>query len=121
VAPSVVKRAVANKIRDLAKISPSNREIEASAPRKPSVERWQKFRGQTWCVLEIPREDELPDIFNRTEMPNPGGGPTTPTTHANPADPNSALTGGFGLINYGSIGSSAYPPRQGTLEMRFQF
>jgi len=61
------------------------------------------------------------NIFNRTEMPNPGGGPTTPTTHAIPADPNSALTGGFGFINYGSIGSSAYPPRQGTLEMRFQF
>jgi hypothetical protein len=61
------------------------------------------------------------NIFNRTEMPNPGGGPTTPTTHANPADPNSPLTGGFGFINYGSIGSSAYPPRQGTLEMWFQF
>jgi hypothetical protein len=61
------------------------------------------------------------NIFNRTEMPNPGGGPTTATTHVNPADTTSPLTGGFGFINSGSIGSSAYPPRQGTLEMRFQF
>jgi hypothetical protein len=57
------------------------------------------------------------NIFNRTYLPNPGGGPTTPTAHGG----NGLLSNGFGFINYGTIASSAYPPRQGTLEMRFQF
>jgi hypothetical protein len=61
------------------------------------------------------------NIFNRTQLQNPASTTiTAPTTHVNPADPNSPLTGGFGFINY--VGGSTFqPPRQGTLEMRFQF
>jgi Carboxypeptidase regulatory-like domain/TonB dependent receptor len=56
------------------------------------------------------------NIFNRTEMQNPTGTNklAATTTGAN------GLTGGFGFINY--VGGSTFqPPRQGTLEMRFQF
>jgi hypothetical protein len=81
-----------------------------------SLGRVFKFReGETPILLTL--RMNFQNIFNRTEMPNPGGGPTTPTTSGT----NGFLTGGFGFINYGSIGSSAYPPRQGTLEMRLQF
>jgi hypothetical protein len=57
------------------------------------------------------------NIFNRTEMSNPAGtNILTPTTKG----ANGLLTGGFGFINY--VGGTTYsPPRQGTLEMRFQF
>jgi len=57
------------------------------------------------------------NIFNRTEMSNPGGtNILTPTTKS----PAGLLTGGFGFINY--VGGTTFsPPRQGTLEMRFQF
>jgi hypothetical protein len=57
------------------------------------------------------------NIFNRLQLQNPAGtnilAPTTKNT-------NGQLTGGFGFINY--VGGSTFqPPRQGTLEMRFQF
>jgi hypothetical protein len=57
------------------------------------------------------------NIFNRTEMQNPSSTNTaTPTTKG----PTGLLSGGFGFINY--VGGSTFqPPRQGTLEMRFQF
>jgi hypothetical protein len=58
------------------------------------------------------------NIFNRLEMQNPTGtnisAPTTRATGTND------LTGGFGFINY--VGGSTFqPPRQVTIEMRFQF
>ena len=57
------------------------------------------------------------NIFNRTEMSNPAGtNILTPTTKG----ANGLLTGGFGFINY--VGGTTFsPPRQGTLEARFQF
>jgi hypothetical protein len=68
------------------------------------------------------------NIFNRTQLSNPTAtNPLAPTTCtggggaacANPATVG-RLTGGFGFINY--VGGSTFlPPRQGTLEMRFQF
>jgi len=57
------------------------------------------------------------NIFNRTQLNNPTAtNPLAPVTHA----ANGELTGGFGFINYVG-GSTFFPPRQGTLEMRFQF
>jgi hypothetical protein len=57
------------------------------------------------------------NVFNRTEMQNPAGTPASPTTKS---PTTGFLTGGFGFINY--VGGSTFqPPRQGTLEMRFQF
>jgi outer membrane receptor protein involved in Fe transport len=57
------------------------------------------------------------NIFNRTQLNNPTAtNPLAPTTHS----AGGQLTGGFGFINY--LGGSTFlPPRQGTLEMRFQF
>jgi hypothetical protein len=77
------------------------------------------FRFQERMALTV--RMNFQNIFNRTEMQNPTGTTiTAPTTHSNPSDPNSPLTGGFGFINY--VGGSTFlPPRQGTLEMRFQF
>ncbi len=66
------------------------------------------------------------NIFNRLEMSNPGGSPSTPTTTGNvqgvPActGVNKCITGGFGAINFAS-GATFLPARQGTLEMRFSF
>jgi hypothetical protein len=58
------------------------------------------------------------NIFNRTEMQNPS--PTTFTAAKTTNPTNGFLTGGFGFINY--VGGSTFqPPRQGTLEARFQF
>jgi hypothetical protein len=58
------------------------------------------------------------NIFNRTEMQNPAATSFTAAKTTNPT--NGFLTGGFGFINY--VGGSTFqPPRQGTLEMRFQF
>jgi hypothetical protein len=68
------------------------------------------------------------NIFNRTQLSNPTVtnplAPTTCTGGTGAACTNPAtagrLTGGFGFINY--VGGSTFqPPRQGTLEMRFQF
>jgi Carboxypeptidase regulatory-like domain/TonB dependent receptor-like, beta-barrel len=68
------------------------------------------------------------NIFNRTQLSNPTAtnplAPTTCTGGTGAACTNPAtvgkLTGGFGFINY--VGGSTFqPPRQGTLEMRFQF
>jgi hypothetical protein len=68
------------------------------------------------------------NIFNRTQLSNPTA--TNPlaaftctagtgSVCQNPATAG-RLTGGFGFINY--VGGSTFlPPRQGTLEMRFQF
>ena len=57
------------------------------------------------------------NIFNRLQMQNPGATNAVATTTRNAAG---LLTGGFGFINY--VGGSTFiPPRQGTLEMRFQF
>jgi Carboxypeptidase regulatory-like domain/TonB dependent receptor len=68
------------------------------------------------------------NIFNRTQLSNPTAtNPLAATTCtagtgavcANPATAGK-YTGGFGFINY--VGGSTFlPPRQGTLEMRFQF
>jgi hypothetical protein len=68
------------------------------------------------------------NILNRTQLTNPtANNPLAATTCtggsgavcANPATAGK-LTGGFGFINY--VGGSTFqPPRQGTLEMRFQF
>ncbi|MBZ5576222.1 MAG: carboxypeptidase-like regulatory domain-containing protein [Acidobacteriia bacterium] len=68
------------------------------------------------------------NIFNRTQLSNPTAtNPLASTTCtagagavcANPATAGK-YTGGFGFINY--VGGSTFqPPRQGTLEMRFQF
>ena len=56
------------------------------------------------------------NIFNRTQLQNPTAtNPLAPTTHA----ANGELTGGFGFVNY--LGGDFTSPRQGTLEMRFQF
>jgi hypothetical protein len=57
------------------------------------------------------------NIFNRTEMQNPSAtNVATPTTKGG----TGLLTGGYGFINY--VGGSTFqPPRQGTLEARFQF
>jgi len=57
------------------------------------------------------------NIFNRTQLSNPTAtNPLAPVTHG----ATGLLTGGFGFINY--VGGSTFlPPRQGTLEMRFQF
>jgi hypothetical protein len=58
------------------------------------------------------------NIFNRTEMQNPSATTFTAAKTTNPT--NGFLTGGFGFINY--VGGSTFlPPRQGTLEGRFQF
>jgi hypothetical protein len=68
------------------------------------------------------------NILNRTQLSNPAA--TNPlatpicTGGSGAACTNPAtvgrLTGGFGFINY--VGGSTFlPPRQGTLEMRFQF
>jgi hypothetical protein len=57
------------------------------------------------------------NIFNRTQLNNPTAtNPLAPTTRS----ASGQLTGGFGFINYVG-GSTFFPPRQGTLEMRFQF
>ncbi len=57
------------------------------------------------------------NILNRTQLNNPTAtNPLAPTTRG----ANGLLTGGFGFINYVG-GSTFFPPRQGTLEMRFQF
>jgi len=57
------------------------------------------------------------NVFNRTQLNNPTAtNPLAPTTRG----ANGLLTGGFGFINYVG-GSTFFPPRQGTLEMRFQF
>jgi hypothetical protein len=68
------------------------------------------------------------NIFNRTQLSNPTAtNPLAATTCsagtgavcANPATAGK-YTGGYGFINY--VGGSTFqPPRQGTLEMRFQF
>jgi hypothetical protein len=57
------------------------------------------------------------NIFNRTQVSNPAGtNILTPTTKSTAG----LLTGGFGFINY--VGGTTFsPPRQGTLEARFQF
>ena len=56
------------------------------------------------------------NIFNRTQLQNPTAtNPLAPTTHAG----NGQLTGGFGFVNY--LSGDFTSPRQGTLEMRFQF
>ncbi len=67
------------------------------------------------------------NIFNRTQLNNPTAtNPLAPTTctggsGAACATPGGGpLTGGFGFVNYVG-GSTFFPPRQGTLEMRFQF
>ena len=53
-----------------------------------------------------------------TEMQNPAA--TTFTAPKTVNSTNGFLTGGFGFINY--VGGSTFiPPRQGTLEARFQF
>jgi hypothetical protein len=57
------------------------------------------------------------NILNRTQLNNPTAtNPLAPTTRS----ASGLLTGGFGFINYVG-GSTFFPPRQGTLEMRFQF
>jgi len=67
------------------------------------------------------------NIFNRTQLNNPtASNPLAPTTCtggsgavcSTPA--GGLLTGGFGFVNYVG-GSTFFPPRQGTLEMRFSF
>ena len=67
------------------------------------------------------------NIFNRTQLLNPTAtNPLAPTTCTagsgavctNPATAGK-LTGGFGFVNY--LGGDFVSPRQGTLEMRFQF
>ena len=66
------------------------------------------------------------NIFNRLEMSNPAGTPSSPNTTGNvqgvPActGVNKCVTGGFGAINFAS-GATFLPSRQGTLEMRFSF
>ncbi len=73
------------------------------------------FKFQEGMALTV--RMNFQNIFNRTEMQNPTGtNILAPTT----TGANSLLTGGFGFINYAG-GSTFQPPRQGTLEMRFQF
>ena len=87
-------------------------------PRRPSesmsLGRVFKF-GEQGKALTV--RMNFQNIFNRLQLQNPAGtnilAPTTRNT-------NGQLTGGFGFINY--VGGSTFqPPRQGTLEMRFQF
>ncbi|MBV8730308.1 MAG: TonB-dependent receptor [Acidobacteriia bacterium] len=67
------------------------------------------------------------NIFNRTQLQNPSAtnplAPTTCTAGSGAVCTNPAtaglLTGGFGFVNY--LAGDFVSPRQGTLEMRFQF
>jgi hypothetical protein len=62
---------------------------------------------------------EFVNIFNRTEVANPTSANALSTQlRANPADPNSPTTGGFGYIN---PSTPAALPRQGTIVARFVF
>jgi len=59
---------------------------------------------------------EFSNIFNRTEMANPSVSNALAATTTNAS--TSALTGGFGFINRGSVFTT---PRQGTGVVRFSF
>jgi hypothetical protein len=71
--------------------------------------RWQIREGMSLEFRAI-----FTNIFNRTGMNNPSASNAQATQTMNSAG---QTTGGFGYINTGSAG----PPRNGTLEMRFQF
>jgi hypothetical protein len=66
------------------------------------------------------------NIFNRLEMSNPTGSPSSPATTGNVqgipacAGASKCVTGGDGFINFAG-GATLLPARQGTLEMRFSF
>ncbi len=116
--------------------NPADGQWGASAPyyndyrfeRRPSesLSLGRVFRLRESMALTI--RMNFQNIFNRTQLSNPTAtNPLTPTTCTggsgaactNPATAG-RLTGGFGFINY--VGGSTFlPPRQGTLEMRFQF
>ena len=78
--------------------------------------------GRTFRIREsktLNIRAEFTNIFNRTEMNNPTfANALTTQARANPADPTSATTGGFGFIN---TATAASLPRQGTIVARFVF
>lgn len=81
----------------------------------------RNFRVKERYNLQI--RMEFTNIFNRTELNSPGsiftgiGNPLATTTH----NASGALTGGWGFINSALTGTTAAPPRQGTLVARFTF
>jgi hypothetical protein len=81
-----------------------------------SLGRAFKF-GSEMHPMAITVRMNFQNILNRLEMQNPAATNALATTTKSPSG---LLTGGFGFINY--VGGSTFlPPRQGTLEMRFQF
>jgi hypothetical protein len=78
--------------------------------------------GRTFRIKEsrtLNIRAEFTNIFNRTQLANPTAtNATTAQVRANPSDPNSATTGGFGYVN--TVTASGLP-RQGTIVARFTF
>ena len=87
-----------------------------------SVGRVFAFKEQMRLTIRM----NFTNVFNRLEMSNPSGAPSTPATTGNVqgiaacTGVNKCPTGGFGFINFAG-GASFLPARQGTLEMRFSF
>jgi len=92
-----------------------------SGARRPSenINFGRIFRLNESGRMQIQIRAEFTNMFNRWTWPNPTGTPGTPVTHANPADPNSAITGGYGFINL--VGGAGATPRSGQMVARFTF
>jgi hypothetical protein len=76
------------------------------------------FRLSESGRMQLQIRGEFTNMFNRWTWPNPTT-TLSPTTHAVPSDPNSAITGGYGFVNL--TGGAGAVPRSGQMVARFTF
>jgi hypothetical protein len=96
------------------------RYADYSGARRPSenISMGRIFRLTESGKAQLQVRVEFTNMFNRWTWPNPTA-TLSPTTHAVPTDPNSAITGGYGFVNL--AGGAGATPRSGQIVARLTF
>jgi hypothetical protein len=91
-----------------------------SGARRPSenISLGRIFRLKENGRMKLMIRAEFTNMFNRWTWPNPSTA-LSPTTHAIPTDPTSAITGGYGFVNL--VGGAGATPRAGQMIARLTF
>jgi hypothetical protein len=96
------------------------RYTDYSGARRPTenISLGRIFRISESGRVQLQVRAEFTNMFNRWTWPNPTT-TLSPTTHAVPSDPTSAITGGYGFVNL--AGGAGAVPRSGQMVARFSF